>query len=444
MTAVFKERPSEAANRTPGRRRQFNRLGKPKNADNLTDTIHSAGGKKRDQNRSLAKENYHGGVGNEAGARALSDRRGIIAGDAEHTAASPSESRRDCSAQYSSNKVNVPRSEVTREPMLSCDGDGDGHRGDTSSRAEHYAIQRAASPRTMASDSDAVSELSTESFTSASVDDETGCTYLHQPSSEPPSALLMAPPFFGDDSSAVNISQGGGRRSEIERASPRWEHAETDAEVTDAARTPVVTATRKGQPHARPYPRISAPSRVSFGRSSFPLSTAAPGFELDSRSNSSCAASPSWCTQPDRVKALDMVDTVNANEQISGVGSTGRSPLASSNAIDEDGRERSHRLLEEEIVSLKEDLRRAEIRLAATEATASSVLQRAQAAELSREVKEIQVRRCVQIDDVPTGRCRAALQEPGPLFTSVAQKRAVSCPSPYVPKDSVPDPQHSP
>lgn len=441
MTAVFKERPSEPANRTPGRRRQFNRLGKPKNATNLTDTIYSAGGKKRGQNRFLTKENSHGGVGNEAGARALIDRRGVIAGDAENAAESSSESRRACLAKYSGNKVNVPGLEVTRKPTLSCDGDGDGHRGGTSSRAEHHAIQGVTSPRTMASDSDAVSELSTESFTSASVDDENGYTYFHQPSMEPPSALLMAPPFFGDDS-ATHISQGGARRSEIERASSRWEHVETDAQVTDAARAPVVTATRKYQPHGRPYPNISAP--VSFGRSSLPLSTAAPGFEFDPRSDSSCAAPSSWCTRPGRVRVLGMVDTVNANEQSLGVGSTGRSPLASSNVIDEDGRERSHRLLEEEIVALKENLRRAEIRLAAAEATASSVLQRAQAAELSREVKEIQVRRCAQIDDVPTGRCRAALQEPGPLFTSVAQKRAVSCPPRYMPKDSVPDPQHYP
>lgn len=46
----------------------------------------------------------------------------------------------------------------------------------------------------------------------------------------------------------------------------------------------------------------------------------------------------------------------------------------------------------EEIASLKEELRKAEIRQAAVEATAASVLQRARAAELSRDVKEIQVR----------------------------------------------------
>ena len=49
-------------------------------------------------------------------------------------------------------------------------------------------------------------------------------------------------------------------------------------------------------------------------------------------------------------------------------------------------------LLLEEIAELKENLRKAELRYAAAEATAASVLQRARAAELSRDVKEIQVR----------------------------------------------------
>lgn len=47
--------------------------------------------------------------------------------------------------------------------------------------------------------------------------------------------------------------------------------------------------------------------------------------------------------------------------------------------------------LRTEIDSLKEDLRRKEIRLAAAEATAASEVRRARAAELARDVKEIQV-----------------------------------------------------
>lgn len=46
----------------------------------------------------------------------------------------------------------------------------------------------------------------------------------------------------------------------------------------------------------------------------------------------------------------------------------------------------------QEIDCLKEELRKAEIRQAVAEATATSILQRARAAELSRDVKEIQVR----------------------------------------------------
>lgn len=59
----------------------------------------------------------------------------------------------------------------------------------------------------------------------------------------------------------------------------------------------------------------------------------------------------------------------------------------------EQGKNGTHtdRLLREEIAELKENLRKAELRHAAAEATAASVLQRARAAELSRDVKEIQV-----------------------------------------------------
>lgn len=72
----------------------------------------------------------------------------------------------------------------------------------------------------------------------------------------------------------------------------------------------------------------------------------------------------------------------------------------------EKNRTGSHRLLREEIVHLKENLRQAEIRQAAAEATITSVTQRARAAEVSREVKEIQVRNCERFnrgrgDNVP-------------------------------------------
>lgn len=60
----------------------------------------------------------------------------------------------------------------------------------------------------------------------------------------------------------------------------------------------------------------------------------------------------------------------------------------------ETNRTGSHHLLREEIVHLKENLRQAELRQAAAEATITSVTQRARAAEVSREVKEIQVRNC--------------------------------------------------
>ena len=52
---------------------------------------------------------------------------------------------------------------------------------------------------------------------------------------------------------------------------------------------------------------------------------------------------------------------------------------------------RSRRDLEEEIVSLKQKLRNAELKQAAAEATATSVLQRARAAEVARDAKDIQV-----------------------------------------------------
>lgn len=57
------------------------------------------------------------------------------------------------------------------------------------------------------------------------------------------------------------------------------------------------------------------------------------------------------------------------------------------NLSDEERRNRH----QQEIEAVKEDLRKADVRQAAAEATAASVLQRARAAELSREVKEIQV-----------------------------------------------------
>ena len=406
VTAVFKERPSDAANRADIRR-QSHRQGKPKNVVNLTDRICSAGGKKRNQTRFPTKAKSNGGAGDEAGVRALIDRRGIIIdGDAERTAASSSESRRGCSAKSSSSvEVNVPRLKATRKPTPTCDGDGDGHHNDTTSRVELHARQGVAPPRTMAGDSDAISELSSESFTPSSVDDEeNGCKCLHKHSNEPPCALLMAPPIV-EDNDAVNISQGGAHRSEIERASPRWkQHAESGTQAAGAARIPASTATGIGQPHGRPNPKHSAPRRASFGKSSVPSSTAAPGFEYDGRSKSRCAAPSTWSTRRNQISVLGTLDAVNANEDISEVGSPERSPLGRNNVFDEDGRERSYRQLEEEIVSLKRNLRRAEIRQAAAEATASSVLQRAQAAELSREVKEIQARRWMhQIENTLAG-----------------------------------------
>lgn len=389
VTAVFKERPSEAANQTLCKRRQFHHLGETENAVNPSAS--RAGGKNRHEHRFLRMARSSGGV-DVAGVRALVDRRADVLGDAERTVASSSESCRDCLAQ-SIKEVNVPGSEMARKSTVQRDGDCNGHHGDTRSRVEHHTMQGAASPRTMAGDSDAISELSTESFTSASVDDENGCTCFHRPSNEPPSALLMAPPYF-QDVDAANILQGGARRSEIERASLTWKQAESNAQVTDASRIPVAATTWKGQARGRLISNNNAPRRDSFGKLSFSLPTAAPGFESDASSSSSGAAPSSWCTQADRVRVLSMLDTVNENERILGVDSTERSPRASANVCDEDERERSHGLLEEEIVSLKDNLRRAEIRQAAAEATASSALQRAQAAELSREVKEIQARWC--------------------------------------------------
>ncbi|CAM9417711.1 unnamed protein product [Ectocarpus sp. 6 AP-2014] len=58
----------------------------------------------------------------------------------------------------------------------------------------------------------------------------------------------------------------------------------------------------------------------------------------------------------------------------------------------EKNRTGSYRLLREETVQLKENLHQAELRQAAAEATIASVTQRARAAEVSREVKEIQIR----------------------------------------------------
>lgn len=57
----------------------------------------------------------------------------------------------------------------------------------------------------------------------------------------------------------------------------------------------------------------------------------------------------------------------------------------------------AYRLLQQEIVDLKEKVRKAELRHAAAEATAASVLQRARAAELARDVKEIKVRECHEL-----------------------------------------------
>lgn len=59
------------------------------------------------------------------------------------------------------------------------------------------------------------------------------------------------------------------------------------------------------------------------------------------------------------------------------------------NCENSDGRSRQE--LEEEIASLKEELKKAELKQATTEATVASLLQRARAAELARDVKEIQV-----------------------------------------------------
>lgn len=64
---------------------------------------------------------------------------------------------------------------------------------------------------------------------------------------------------------------------------------------------------------------------------------------------------------------------------------------------------RTNRLLREEIAELKENLRRAELRHAAAEATAASVLQRARAAELARDVKEIQVREYLRTLEAQNG-----------------------------------------
>ncbi|CAM9527569.1 unnamed protein product [Ectocarpus fasciculatus] len=63
----------------------------------------------------------------------------------------------------------------------------------------------------------------------------------------------------------------------------------------------------------------------------------------------------------------------------------------------ENNRTGSHCLLREEITHLKENLRQAELREAAAEATIASVTQRARAAEVSREVKEIQQIRNLEI-----------------------------------------------
>ncbi|CAN0545850.1 unnamed protein product, partial [Ectocarpus sp. 12 AP-2014] len=86
----------------------------------------------------------------------------------------------------------------------------------------------------------------------------------------------------------------------------------------------------------------------------------------------------------------------------------------------EKNRTGSHRLLREEVVHLKENLRQAELRQAAAEATIASVTQRARAAEVSREVKEIQIRnleirlaRRTNTDNIHQQACRRGRQFSG-------------------------------
>lgn len=70
---------------------------------------------------------------------------------------------------------------------------------------------------------------------------------------------------------------------------------------------------------------------------------------------------------------------------------------------DEPGKDgpNAHQLLRQEVEELKEKLRDTELRHAAAEATAVSVLQRARAAEMSRDVKEIQVRERLRLASLP-------------------------------------------
>lgn len=385
VAAALNESPSEAANQTPGIWRQQNGLRETKNAVDRADS--NIGGAQKGARRFLRKVMSSGGVDDQRGVRAFIDQRAIL-GDAERTA-----------AVQSSEEFSIPSLEISRKSTLCRNGDGDGYHGDTSSRAKHHALHGVSPPRIMAGDSDAIFELSTESSTSASSDGNNGCWRCHQRSKEPPSALLMAPPFVEDDH-AVNTRQGRTRRSEIKPASPRWKHAASDVDVADdAARIPVA-ATKWGSLSQGSLSPVRKAPRDSIVKSLLPVSAAASEILFDAPSKKGDAAPSSRCTRRREVGALcmldsvdandHMLDTMNANKHVLEIGSAERSPLVSHNSFDEK-RERCRRLLEE-VVSLKEKLRKAEIRQAAAEATASSVLQRAKAAELSREVKEIQVR----------------------------------------------------
>lgn len=137
--------------------------------------------------------------------------------------------------------------------------------------------------------------------------------------------------------------------------------------------------------------RYSNRARAPFAEPLSEISVAASGFEFDGHAPTSETPPSSEIARRDDVgTALDRPgEVVRFREEAQRPHADSSSRRNDASRFDEDG-DRVRWLLEE-VKSLKEELTRTQIRQAAAEATAASVLQRARAAELSRDVKEIQV-----------------------------------------------------
>lgn len=93
--------------------------------------------------------------------------------------------------------------------------------------------------------------------------------------------------------------------------------------------------------------------------------------------------------QEDALKKTTLAAIAEQGQSFNGNTTENGGDTSTPNCENSDGRSRQD--LEEEIASLKKELKKAELKQATTEATVASLLQRARAAELARDVKEIQV-----------------------------------------------------